>query len=100
PIRSRAGSNGNPASSSILDPASGMTVNQRFLSQPVALRADRRAVRTQPAVPRRGRCATQKGVTYLGVLLFVFLMGLGLASIAHVWPTTVHREREQELLFV
>jgi type II secretory pathway pseudopilin PulG len=34
------------------------------------------------------------------MLLLVALMGLGLASVATVWHTTVQRENERELLFV
>lgn len=39
-----------------------------------------------------------KGFTYLAVLIFVALMGMGLATICVVWSTTVQRERERELL--
>jgi len=41
-----------------------------------------------------------KGFTYLGLLIAVALMGIGLALIGDVWSTTVKRERERELLFV
>jgi type II secretory pathway pseudopilin PulG len=40
------------------------------------------------------------GFTYLGLLIAVALMGIGLALIGDVWSTTVKRERERELLFV
>jgi type II secretory pathway pseudopilin PulG len=41
-----------------------------------------------------------QGFTYLGLLIAVAVMGIGLALIGDVWSTTVKRERERELLFV
>lgn len=40
------------------------------------------------------------GFTYLGLLIAVALMGIGLAAIGEVWSTALKRERERELLFV
>ena len=40
------------------------------------------------------------GFTYLGVLLAVALLGIGLAAVGTVWATTMRREREVQLLFV
>jgi type II secretory pathway pseudopilin PulG len=40
------------------------------------------------------------GFTYLGLLIAVALMGIGLAAVGEVWSTAVKRERERELLFV
>ncbi|HXV08010.1 MAG TPA: type II secretion system protein [Burkholderiales bacterium] len=42
----------------------------------------------------------QRGLTYLGLLFFVAVIGVGLAAVGSVWHTTVKREREGELLFV
>src|SRR5262245_27635222 len=44
--------------------------------------------------------ANQQGVTYLGVLFIVVLMGLMLASIGEIWATAGKRERERQLLWV
>jgi type II secretory pathway pseudopilin PulG len=40
------------------------------------------------------------GFTYVGLLIAVALMGIGLAAIGEVWSTAVKRERERELLFI
>lgn len=40
------------------------------------------------------------GYTYIGLLFFVFLAGIGLALAAHSWHMEIRRERERELLFV
>lgn len=42
----------------------------------------------------------QAGFTYIGLLLFVAISGLGLAIAAQVWHTEIQRENEKELLFV
>jgi type II secretory pathway pseudopilin PulG len=44
--------------------------------------------------PRRLR-----GFTYLGILIAVAFLGIGLAAIGTVWATTAQREREAQLLF-
>ena len=41
-----------------------------------------------------------RGFTYIGMLVVVFLVGLGLAATGEAWRTTVQREKERELLFV
>jgi type II secretory pathway pseudopilin PulG len=41
-----------------------------------------------------------RGFTYIGLLVVVFLVGLGLAATGEAWRTTVQREKERELLFV
>jgi type II secretory pathway pseudopilin PulG len=46
------------------------------------------------------RFAAAKGFTYLGVLLIVVLMGVGLAGAGVLWSTAAQRDREAELLFV
>ena len=48
---------------------------------------------------RRG-ASGQQGFTYLGLLLAVVIIGLMLTVAAHVWQTTVQRQREAELLWV
>jgi len=42
----------------------------------------------------------QTGFTYIGLLLFVAISGIGLAIVAQVWHTEAQRENEKELLFV
>ena len=42
----------------------------------------------------------QQGLTYLAMLVFVAVMGLGLAGTAEVWSLSQQREKEAELLFV
>jgi type II secretory pathway pseudopilin PulG len=39
------------------------------------------------------------GFTYLGLLFFIAIIGVGLAGVGLVWHTAVKREREGELLF-
>lgn len=46
------------------------------------------------------RASRQQGFTYLGLLFAVVIIGLTLTVAAHVWQTTVKREREAELLWV
>ena len=41
-----------------------------------------------------------RGFTYIGLLVAVVLIGIGLAAAGQVWSTTAKRERERELLFV
>ena len=43
---------------------------------------------TRPAIVRR-----QRGFTYLGVLLAIALIGVGLTAASEVWVTTAYRER-------
>jgi type II secretory pathway pseudopilin PulG len=43
--------------------------------------------------------ASQRGFTYLGLLMAVAVMGLMLTIVARVWSTTEQREREIQLLF-
>lgn len=40
------------------------------------------------------------GFTYIGLLIFIALMGIALAGTGVVWHTQIRRERERELLFV
>ena len=42
----------------------------------------------------------QQGFTYLGLMLFIAIAGIGLAGAGLVWHTRVQHEREQELLFI
>jgi type II secretory pathway pseudopilin PulG len=41
----------------------------------------------------------QRGFTYLGLLLFVALIGAGLAMAGELWSVQSQREREEDLLF-
>jgi type II secretory pathway pseudopilin PulG len=47
--------------------------------------------------PGAGRAS---GFTYVGLLVVVALIGVGLAVTGEAWRTTAHREKERELLFV
>lgn len=42
----------------------------------------------------------QRGFTYVGLLIAIAVLGIGLAAIGSVWHTASQREREAELLFV
>ena len=43
---------------------------------------------------------SEKGFTYIGLLIAMALFGVALAATGEVWRTASQREREQELLFV
>jgi type II secretory pathway pseudopilin PulG len=45
------------------------------------------------------RSSKQSGMTYIGLLLVIVLMGIATAALTPVWSTTVQREKEEELLF-
>ena len=60
------------------------------------MRSGRRA-RLPPV--SRGRSATARGFTYLGLLALVVLMGLLLAAAGEVAATAAQRERETQLLW-
>ena len=40
------------------------------------------------------------GFTYIGLLIAVVILGIGLSAVGTVWRTQAQREREQELLFI
>jgi type II secretory pathway pseudopilin PulG len=44
--------------------------------------------------------ATSAGFTYIGLLIAVVILGIGLSAVGTVWRTQAQREREQELLFI
>jgi type II secretory pathway pseudopilin PulG len=46
------------------------------------------------------RARTCQGYTYIGLLLLVAMLGIGLAVVSEVWQTAQKRDREEELLFV
>ena len=48
----------------------------------------------------RGRLRQQRGIAYLGVLLLLAVVGLGMTQAARVWTTVQQRDREAQLLFV
>lgn len=48
---------------------------------------------------RRGPRA-QRGIAYLGVLMLVAALGLGMTQATRVWKTVQQRDREAQLLFV
>lgn len=43
---------------------------------------------------------SEQGFLYIGLLLFVVLMGIGLEAVSELWSLTAQRDREQELLFI
>lgn len=43
---------------------------------------------------------TCHGFTYIGLLIFIALMGIALAETGVIWHTEMRREKERELLFV
>lgn len=43
---------------------------------------------------------SERGFTYLGILIALALFGVALAATGEVWRTAATRERERELLFV
>ncbi|OXJ16566.1 type II secretion system protein [Burkholderia sp. HI2500] len=52
---------------------------------------------------RGGRCRGprgQRGIAYLGVLMLVAALGLGMTQAARIWQTVQQRDREAQLLFV
>ncbi len=42
----------------------------------------------------------ERGFVYIGLLIGVAIIGLGLSAVAQVWQQSRQREREEELLFV
>lgn len=61
----------------------------RFPAQPDIARPSSRAPRS---------CSS--GFTYIGLLIFIALMGIALAGTGVIWHTETRREKERELLFV
>ena len=53
--------------------------------------------RPMPAVPR---AAPQAGFTYIGLLVVIVIMGIGLVKVSDVWVTVVKRQKEEQLLWV
>jgi type II secretory pathway pseudopilin PulG len=55
-------------------------------------------------MPRRARSARNPagaaGFTYVGLLIAIVIMGIGLSAVGTIWRTQAQREREQELLFI
>lgn len=48
----------------------------------------------------RPRPRRQRGIAYVGVLMLVAALGLGMTEATRIWHTVRQREREAELLFV
>lgn len=42
----------------------------------------------------------EQGFTFVALLIFIAIMGVGLAATSEVWHTAAKRDREKELLFV
>jgi type II secretory pathway pseudopilin PulG len=49
---------------------------------------------------RRGGRARARGLTYIGVLVLIALMGVAASAAGRVWQTAQRRDKEQELLFI
>jgi type II secretory pathway pseudopilin PulG len=45
------------------------------------------------------RSGRQSGFVYIGLLIGIAVLGIGLGAVSEVWTQTRQREREQELLF-
>lgn len=45
------------------------------------------------------RSSDEQGFTFVGLLILIAIMGVGLAATTEVWHTAVKRDREEELLF-
>jgi type II secretory pathway pseudopilin PulG len=63
--------------------------------------------RVRPAGPSMTRCArllvsrnASRGFTYIGLMIFVALIGIGLAFAGQVWHAAMQREKEKELMFI
>ena len=55
----------------------------------------------RPAVAARKRGSRRSaGFTYIGLLIAVVILGLGLSAVGTIWRTQAQRERERELLFI
>jgi type II secretory pathway pseudopilin PulG len=48
----------------------------------------------------QGGPASERGFTYIGLLIFVAIVGIGLAAVGTIWRTTAQREKETELVFI
>jgi len=44
--------------------------------------------------------SAQRGFTYMSLLFFIAVLGIGLAATAVSWQTAAQREKERELLFI
>lgn len=53
----------------------------------------------RPSSRSRGT-ANAAGFTYIGLLIAVVILGVGLSAVGTVWRTQMQREREQELLYI
>ena len=58
------------------------------------------SVGSRARAPRRRGSPRSAGFTYIGLLIAVVILGLGLSAIGTVWRTQAQRERERELLFI
>ena len=57
--------------------------------------SSKRAMPSHAGSPRRA-----DGFTYIGLLIAVAILGLGLAEVGTIWRTQAQREREEELLVI
>ena len=56
--------------------------------------------RAKSGTPMPSERVSCSGFTYIGLLIFIALMGIGLALAGQVWHTAMQSEKEKELLFV
>lgn len=52
----------------------------------------------QKCLPQVRTCS--QGFTYIGLLIIIAIMGIGLAAVGVLWKTEMQREHEKELLFI
>lgn len=48
---------------------------------------------------RRCRRGWQRGFTYIALLIFIAVLGVGLAAVSEVWSVQLTRDKEEELLY-
>lgn len=58
------------------------------------------SVRSKRCLAPRASRPLCTGFTYIGLLIFIALMGIALAGTGMVWQTQARRDKERELLFV
>ena len=63
-------------------------------------RSGERAMRSSFTAVSRAARGGGRGFTYVGLLVFIFIMGLMLTGVSRVWTTTEQREREIELIYI
>jgi type II secretory pathway pseudopilin PulG len=77
------------------------TVRKQAMNAAVALMGVMPKRRSQAArIGLEKRLRRAPGFTYIGLLILVALIGIGLSAVGQVWATMQQRDKEEELLFV